>query len=304
MAALPAPQTWRERVVLGGRFGEEDESVSYARLDAFAESGGRWVDTAHSYAGGRSERVIGRWLGLREAPVRLIDKIGHPDHDGRLDLAAEALRAETEESLRRLGRDSVDVLMLHRDDPARPVSAMAEALLDLVERGYATATGVSNWPAPRLAELESVYRQAGHVPVVSYQHSLATPVSPLWPGTRHADEELLGLVLDRQLPFLAWAGQARGFFAGRSEPVRPGGPDPFDSPVNRSRRRRCTALAADLGTTPDTVALAWSLHRSHAWPVVGARSVAEVARSMAAAELRLDAVTVRWLERGADSAEN
>lgn len=287
------------RIVLGGRFGEEDERVSMARLDRFAEAGGLFIDTAHSYAGGEAERVIGRWLRVNPGTLAVVDKIGHPDDRGRLDLSRSRLETELTDSLRRLGVLTLDIVLLHRDDPARPVAELAETLADFVHSGRARQVGVSNWSPDRLAQLVIELGEHGVVPVVSYQYSLAVPAKPLWPGTRHADAALLAVINDHELPLFGWAAQARGFFAGRVEPTADSGLDPFDTEENHARRRRCRELAERLGTRPETVALAWSLRAGRSYPIVGPRDMAELDHSLAASRLVLDDSTVEWLARGA-----
>lgn len=286
------------RVILGGRFGEESEHVSFQRLDRFAAGGGRLVETAHSYADGRSEEIIGRWLQANPGSVGVVDKVGHPDHEGILDLSRDRVDQEAEESCRRLGLPAIDVLLLHRDDPSRSVSELAETLLGLVHAGYARRVGVSNWSADRLAQLAALLNDQGQVPVASYHFSLAVPVRPLWPGTLHAADDVMAVVNRYGLPLLAWAAQARGFFAGLSEPLHDGLPDPFDTAENREKRERCVELAKRLDCRPEVVALAWTLHHNRVWPIVGPRSIDELDVSLAATLLPLDEVAVRWLRDG------
>lgn len=286
------------RIILGGRFGEESKELSWERLDRFVEAGGKIVDTAHSYAGGRSEQVIGEWIGANPGSLLVVDKIGHPDDNGFVDLSPRKLQAEVTDAQRRLGVSPVDVVMLHRDSPAVPIEQIADTLVNLVAHGTTREVGVSNWSAARLAELLPALAVRGHIPLVSYQRSLAVPLAPLWPGARHADPQVSRVAARHQLIMLAWAAQARGFFTGRTEPPSPGQPDPFDSPTNHDRRQRCRQLARDLGSRPETVALAWLLHQRNTLPIVGPRSVAEVCASMEACRVCLDADTLRWLDRG------
>jgi len=250
------PATAPARIILGGRFGEEPVRSSWQRLDRFVERGGEVVDTAHSYAEGRSEQVIGEWLRANPGSLVVVDKVGHPDRTGAIDLSPRALRREIAESRRRLGLATIDVVMLHRDSPGHPVEDVAETLAASVTEGEAREIGVSNWSASRLDALVAALATHDLVPLISYQRSLALPLTDLWPGARHADESVSRVATQHQLIMLAWAAQARGFFAGRTEPPAPGRSDPFDGPVNRARRERCRELARDLGSLPETVALA------------------------------------------------
>ncbi|MFY1691148.1 aldo/keto reductase [Plantactinospora sp. WMMB782] len=288
--------------MLGGRFGEEPRRLSFQRLDRFAESGGRLVDTAHCYADGRSERVIGEWMRANPAVLAVADKIGHPAN-GAVDLSAARLRRELTESCERLGVACVEAVLLHRDEPERAVPEVAESLAGLVRDGHTHRIGVSNWPASRLEQLVDELAGYGHRPLVSYQRSLAAPTTPLWPGALHTDDAVQAVAARHELTLLAWAAHARGFFTGATEPPTPGGGDPFDSAPNRARRGRCRELARRCGERPETVALAWLLHQPATWAVIGPRSVTELDTSLRAARLPLDAGTLRWLaEPASDGA--
>jgi aryl-alcohol dehydrogenase-like predicted oxidoreductase len=141
------------RIILGGRFGEESFATSWRRLDRFVEAGGRVVDTAHCYADGRSEEVIGAWMRANPGALVVVDKVGHPDQDGAVDLSPNALRRELAESLSRLGVSAIDVVLLHRDSAAVPVEEVASTLAGFVSDGLALRVGVSNWPADRLGQI-------------------------------------------------------------------------------------------------------------------------------------------------------
>src|SRR5437588_6132693 len=108
---------------LGGNvFGwTADEDASFAVLDAYAEAGGDFVDTADLYAGGESERIIGRWLARRgrRDDIVIATKVGMAP--GLNNLKAETVRAAAEASLERLGVDHIDLYYAHRDDPGTPL---------------------------------------------------------------------------------------------------------------------------------------------------------------------------------------
>lgn len=286
------------RLILGGRFGEEPQSVSWQRLDRFAEAGGQLVETAHSYAAGRAEETIGGWLAANPGALAVVDKIGHPDDKGHHDMGQNNLLREAETSSRRLGGNHVDVLLLHRDDPLRPVGELAETLLELLSQGFAARVGVSNWAPGRLSELADFMEHEGQQLAASYHRSLATPAMPLWPGTLHATGEVVELLRQRGIPLLAWAAHARGYFTGATDVPRPGEPDPFDTEANAQRRLRCSRLATERGLKPEAVALAWLLHQPQTYSIVGPLSVTELDISLEAAEISLSADDLDWLVDG------
>lgn len=287
-----------DRIVLGGRFGEEPAELSWHRLDGFAAAGGRFVDTAYSYANGESERVIGQWLRANSGALHVIDKVGHPDRNGRVDLGPDNITREVAESTRRLGVERIAVVLLHRDARHVRITDIASSLIGLVSDGYAGQIGVSNLAADRLEQLTVELADRGHVPVVSYQRSLAVPHTQLWAGALHADTAVQAVVERHGLVLLAWAAQARGYFTGRTELVGPGQEDAFDTTQNTARRLRCRQLAEDVGVRPETVALAWLLHQPNVMAIVGPRSIEELDASLAAARLPLDPSTCRWLAEG------
>src|ERR1700684_1743851 len=105
-----------------------DEERSFAVLDAYAQAGGNFIDTADTYGrrgpegAGESERIIGRWMAARGNREELViaTKVGmSPDLSG---LSEATIRQGIEGSLERLGIDTVDLYYAHRDDPGTPLA--------------------------------------------------------------------------------------------------------------------------------------------------------------------------------------
>ncbi|MGW2048381.1 aldo/keto reductase [Streptomyces sp. NPDC001858] len=135
--------------------------------------------------------------------------------------------------------------------------------------------------------------------MASYQFSLAEPDPALLGGSLHADAAALDVVRAHRLPLLSWSSQARGFFARTDEPRRADGrPDPYDTATNRARRDRCRELADRLGTRPETVALAWTLHHPGVWPSIGPRTTAQTDSSLRSRRLSLTGDQLAWLRHG------
>lgn len=280
------------RIVLGGRFGEEPEVDTCRRLDAFIDAGGRLVDTAHSYADGESERVLGRWISTRgRGCLVLVDKVCHP-RDGLADARPSTIRAEIDLSLQRLGADHVDVIMLHRDDPKVPVEDIAAALAHEVERGRARWIGVSNWPMNRLRTFLNVVGTVVDTPVVSYQRSLAVPAHEIWPGALAVTDSVATALSRAGVPLLAWAAQARGWFARSEDPAAE---KPFRTSRNIELRRIATEIGRAHKVPATVVALSWLLRHPLTWPIVGPRNHTELMASLDATRLHLTDDEVRAL---------
>jgi aryl-alcohol dehydrogenase-like predicted oxidoreductase len=271
-----------------------DEALSSRLLDQFYDAGGRAIDVANVYGDGESERVVGKWLRTRRVrdDVILYGKGCHPPY-----CSPELVGSEVDRALELLGVERLDVFMLHRDDPDVRVQAFAAALRDQVVVGKIGGFGVSNWAPARFVELRDGLESGGNELVAFSNHfSLGEMVTPTWPGCLGATKGELERVLDTGVEFIAWASLAMGYFAGRDAPN-------WQSPVNSARRERASALATELGSTANAVALAYVLHQpARVRPVIGTRSEDHLAEALGAEEIRLTPEQAAWLERGAEMA--
>ncbi len=256
-----------------------------ALLDRFVARGGRALDVANVYRDGASSRAVGRWL-RGGADVVLFAKGCHPPR-----CAPELVAAEIDTARSLLGVDRLDVFLLHRDDPSVPVAAWADALLSQVSAGTIGAFGVSNWTVERLWAL---WREVdgGPLRACSNHFSLASMISPPWPGCLAFTADELRALSALDLSAITWSSLATGFFAGRSVAS-------WDSDHNRERRSRARDLAGDLGTTPTAIALAYVLAQPpYVLPAVGTTSAAHLDDAFAATELTLTPEQLVWLEAG------
>jgi aryl-alcohol dehydrogenase-like predicted oxidoreductase len=177
----------------------------------------------------------------------------------------ELIRSEVDKIRDAVGLDRIDVFLLHRDDPALPVAAFAEALLDEVAAGRIAGFGVSNWTVERTRELNRHLERVGsdHLVAFSNHFSLAEMVSPPWPGCLAVTRDELAELGELDLKMLAWSSLATGYFAG-------GEPPSWASPANEERRSRARELADRRGASATAIALAYVLHRpEHVLPVFG-----------------------------------
>jgi aryl-alcohol dehydrogenase-like predicted oxidoreductase len=261
-------------------------------LDRYVDAGGRALDVANVYQDGAASRTVGRWLARGARPA-LYAKGCHPPN-----CRPELVAAEVDRSRALLDADFLDVFILHRDDPALPVSHWADALLAEVEAGRIGAFGVSNWTIERAGDLRAHLDAIGAdgLRAFSNHFSLARMVSPPWPGCLALSADDLRAVGELGMTVLAWSGLARGYFAGSDSPE-------WDSPDNRARRERAEELAARLGCSASAVALAYVLHQpEHVAAVVGTRSEAHLDEALGAAAIRLAPDELAWLEDGRGSS--
>ena len=116
-----------------------DEELIGAMRAAF-DHGVNWVDTAEAYGAGRSEELVGQAVAGRE-DVMVFTKVIFPPFGSGLDAAG--IRAGAEASLRRLGRESIDLYQLHLPDPEIPVEESWGVMAELVDEGLARCASAS-----------------------------------------------------------------------------------------------------------------------------------------------------------------
>jgi 1-deoxyxylulose-5-phosphate synthase len=298
------------RVVLGSiGINHDDPSHVATMLAAYLERGGNMIDTANIYGGGKSERAIGEWVRQsgRRDDILLLTKGAHHDKVGKR-VTPDEISFDLGQSLERLGVRSVDLYVLHRDDPEVPVGPIVETLNGHVNRGRIRAFGGSNWSHPRLEEAASYARERGLTPFAasSPNLALAVPNEPMWADciSISGDAEAQAWYRRTATPILSWSSQASGFFSGRFSPefVAESGGDKdvarvYFSEQNWERYRRAEQLGEELGKSPIQIALAWVLNQPelHAFALIGPRTTEELNSSLDAAELKLSPEQIRWL---------
>ena len=288
-----------------------DEETSFAILDRFVEAGGTFIDTANNYNawvggyGRDSEDVIGRWLAARgnRDELRIATKLGAAKKDPALPLsntpptnyqglAASTVDREARESLRHLGTDRIDLLYGHVDDRETPLEETVGAFGKLVDEGIVGIPGISNVALWRLVEARETAARLGVAPygAVQQSHSYVYP-RPQPVRTSWATPELLDYAASTGtdgrpgLTVLAYSPLHQGVFVRDDKPFYDGA----DHAGSRERVAVLRAVAAELGATPNQVALAWLLGGEHpVIPVFGASSVAQLDEALGALDLVLD----------------
>jgi aryl-alcohol dehydrogenase (NADP+) len=292
-------------ICLGGNvFGwTADEAQSFEVLDAYADAGGNFIDTADAYSawvpghvGGESESVIGRWMAARANRARMIvaTKVGRlPSMQG---LSAATIRAGAEASLRRLATDYIDIYFAHADDPGTPLDETLRAFDALVKEGKVRYPAASNYTAPRLAEALDVSRRERLA-----RYALVQPHYNLMHRGEY-EGALRDLCVRERISCVPYFALASGFLTGK---YRPGATvDSVRAPwvasyMDERGQRVLHALeqvAAAHRTTMPAVALAWLLaDDTIGAPIASARTRAQFADLLPAVDLRLDTAEVTRL---------
>lgn len=267
-------------------------------LDAYADAGGNFIDTADIYTDGTSETILGELLDGRRESFVLASKYTCATRKGDVNAAGnhrKNLVRSVEESLGRLRTDRLDVLWVHARDNFTPVEEVMRALDDLVRTGKVLYIGVSDWPAWEIAQANTLAELRGWTSFAGSQlrYNLLerTPERELLPQARAFD-----------LAVLAWSPLAGGKLTGkyrRGETGRLNAPG-SDSGTDRGEDEIITAvveIAEQGGWSPAQVALAWLRGRpGNIVPIIAATKESQLADNLAAVEVTLDAAAVERLD--------
>ena len=285
-----------------------DEERSFAVMDAFAEAGGNFIDTADVYNrwveghnGGESEGVIGRWLQARGNRSQMIiaTKVRGQMGPGPNDqgLSRRHIFDACDASLRRLQSDTIDLYQTHYFDADVPIDETLEALDRLVQQGKVRYVGCSNYPAWRLMEALWTSDKCGLARYNSIQ--------PHYNLVNRAEfeRELAEVCLANGIGIIPYSPLAGGFLTGkysrdrdtdsvRAEGVR----QHYFNDAGWKVLDAVRAVAGELDTTPLAVSLAWLLAQpGMTAPIFGANTVEQLQGSLAALDVDLTAAQMETL---------
>ena len=283
---------------------EADEQTSGQMMDAFAEAGGTFLDTADVYSSGTSEEIVGRWLKEHptEAAQAVIATKGRfPMGEGPNDvgLSRRHLRRALDDSLRRLGVEHIDLYQMHAWDAMTPLEETLRFLDDAVAAGKIGYYGFSNYLGWQVTKAVHVARAHGWAPPVTLQPQYNLLV-------RDIEHEVVPACLDAGIGLLPWSPLAGGWLTGKyqrdqqPEGASRLGEDPergMEAWGPRNKQERTWAVvdavrevADAVGATPAQVALAWVGAQPAVTSVIlGARSVEQLRDNLAAADLDVPA---------------
>lgn len=283
-------------------FGHEADEAESARLFARCRDAGITLfDTADVYAKGRSEQILGRLIAGQRDEIVLATKAGFPmsaDPNARGASRYHLVRA-CEASLKRLGTDRIDLYYVHRFDPDTALEETLRALETLVQQGKILYPALSNFAAWQTERALGLAERNGLSPAVCIQ-----PMYNLL--KRQAEVELLPLAKFHGLGVFPYSPLAGGLLSGKY--ASQAAESNARHSVNKAYQTRYAhthaadvvphflEIARSLGVHPATLAVAWvAAHPAVTAPLLGARSVEQLAPSLAAATLKLDAETLQRL---------
>jgi aryl-alcohol dehydrogenase-like predicted oxidoreductase len=295
-----------------------DEATSFAILDAFVDAGGIMIDTADVYSawvpghkGGESEALIGRWLKREPAKrekIVIATKVGFLDGqivDGEYvaSLEPEVVARACEDSLGRLGIDTIDLYYQHRDNEKVPLADSLGAFESLREAGKIRAIGLSNFTADRVDEAVSVARTCGYMPPAALQ--------PWYNMVERArfEDELRASAIRNGLGVFTYYSLANGFLTGKYRnkadlDKSPRGLRNIAYLESRGQRvlHELDAIAAETGAALATISLSWLMAQPAVTaPIASATGLKQLEEQTAALHLTLTLEQIARLD--AASAE-
>src|SRR3954452_4697977 len=183
-----------------------DEAEAIATIHRALDLGVTFLDTADMYGVGANQELVGRAIRDRREQVVLATKFGNvraPDGAPRgINGKPDYVRSACEASLRRLGVEVIDLYYQHRVAPETPIEDTVGAMADLVRQGKVRHLGLSE------AAPQTVRRAQAVHPIAALQTEYS-----LW--SREPEAEILPLVRELGIGFVAYSPLGRGFLTGQ-----------------------------------------------------------------------------------------
>jgi len=281
-----------------------DEEAAKPFFRHAVEAGINFFDTADIYSLGRSEEVTGRWLrefaNLDECVVATKVFMPLRDKPNMGGLSRKHVQQACEDSLRRLGVETIDLYQIHRLDNATPIEETLSALDQLVRQGKVRYIGASSMYAWEFLHALRASDANGWARFVTMQNHYNLVY-------REEEREMLPLCESEGVSCIPWSPLARGMLAGTRKKlgddstVRSGSDKLdqilYDQPSDWDVVEAVIKVAEARGTKPAQVALAWLLTRpSVAAPIIGATQEYQLEDAIAALDLELEDSEIESLE--------
>ncbi|MBK4346735.1 aldo/keto reductase [Lacisediminihabitans changchengi] len=266
-----------------------DDIASIKTLHRAIDLGVTFFDTAETYGPYINEELLSRAFDGKRDQIVLASKFGtisHVNGDTRgLDGSPKNVRLSIEGTLTRLGTDYVDLYYQHRMDPNTPIEDTVGTLAELIAEGKIRSYGLSEAAPATIRRAHAVH------PVTALQTEYS-----LW--SREPEAELLPLVQELGIGFVAYSPLGRGFLTGTIRSIDQLDETDFrrDNPrfagenlaANIRIVEQVDAVARELAVKPGQVALAWLLAQGdYISPIPGTKRIPYLEENVAADDVVL-----------------
>ena len=258
-----------------------DKETSFGIMEAFANAGGNFLDTANRYQNGTSEKIIGEFVSQRDrdffviaTKYSLYDNLTNPNASGN---NRKNMMRSVEASLKRLNTPFIDLLYLHIWDDLTPIDEIMRGLDDLVKSGKVNYIAISDTPAWMVAKANTMAELMGWSRLVALQveYSLLqrTPERDLIPMAQH-----FGMTVTPWAP-LAGGALTGKYLKGDAGRIKEGSKRLNERAITITKE--VMAIAAELGVAASHVALKWTMQKGFSSiPIVGATKLSQLEENL------------------------
>ncbi len=271
--------------------GDADKETSAAMFQRCYEAGINFFDCANTYAGGRSEEILGELIQDCREEIVITSKVYFSTGKGENASGASRLNIlrAVETSLKRLNTDYIDIYFIHHFDQKTPLEETLRALDDLVQQGKVMYIGASNFTAWQVMKALGISAKEGWAPFACLQ-----PMYNL--VKRQAEVEILPMAEAEKLGVISYSPLGGGLLTGKYGPEKR--PDKGRLVSNNTYKMRYgedwmydsadafTEFARAHGYDPAGLAVAWvASHPGITAPIVGARNLDQLEGSLKALDI-------------------
>jgi aryl-alcohol dehydrogenase-like predicted oxidoreductase len=293
-------------MVAEGWYGAVEETAAIDTIRHALDIGVNFIDTADAYGNGHNETLVGKAIKGRRSDAIIATKFGivfepgipsteWPTNFGfslRVNGKPKYVRKCLDNSLRRLGIDTIDLWYLHWPDLGMPIEDTVGAMAEGVKAGKVRYLGLSNVTDEQIRRGHKIHP----ISAVQYEYSL-------W--RREPEKSLMPVLRELGIGLVPWAPLGSGFLGGkvgelskddwRNKNPRYTGDN---LKANTDRFAPLASLAKELNITPAQLALAWLLHQGdNVVPIPGTRRKERVSENANAASVKLSADVLQRIDQ-------
>ena len=241
-----------------------DQQKANALVDAAMDQGITFFDTADMYGNGMCEAILGQALKGRRQEAIISTKHCFRSGEKPWDAGVNAkhLIQQTENSLKNLQTDYLDIVLLHNEDPITPIDETLRAMESLTKKGMVRYIGFSNYSAWRASAMIERQKALGYQPFTASQMHYSIL-------NREVEAEFIPMSLYHGVGMMVWSPLSSGFLTGKYTKKNPA---PTEGRLNTA--------SFDVGM----------FDREKAYPVI--EKLKEIAQSK---NTSLTAIAIAWL---------
>ena len=273
-----------------------DEPEATEVIERAIDLGINFFDTANIYSYGESEEILGNALDGYDRDEQVVATKVHgqmrDDDPNSGGLSRKTIEQELDNSLDRLGMDTIDLYQIHRWDYDTPIDETLGALDDAVRRGKVRYIGVSSMWARQFADaLHTSDRESLERFVTMQNHYNLV--------YREEEREMLPLTDEEGVGVIPWSPLAGGYLArphDQSDAMREMTAERYGSPQSGEINERTQEIADEKGVSMAQIGLAWLLHKDVTAPIYGTTSVEHLEDAVEALDIDLSDSDMEYLE--------